>query len=59
VIGYSLQLRKDRRGRWEVRFLSDGQLFASQSLSSRGLAIHCADVMHDEFAADGWIEVPG
>jgi hypothetical protein len=42
--------------RWELRFVSDGQLFASQSLSSRELAIHCAKVMHNELAADGWVK---
>jgi hypothetical protein len=40
----------------ELRFLSNGQLFASQFRDSSALAIRWAYVLCDDLIADGWIE---
>lgn len=50
---FEADLYRDHHG-WELRFLSDGQWFASQHLSSRELAIVYAGFLQNALTSDGW-----
>ena len=52
---FGAELVRNHRG-LEVRFLSNGHWFASQSAGSREVANLCASTVRDDLIADGWLK---